>query len=300
MEPKEEKVCVPSRNTVTHERDVHKEDVNSISTVTKKQRASNYKSAEFVENSSDLEELPESKPTRLSPKKFPREKVKIKESRASLKPPSKKRRKIVDSDDECTIHVLAKSESETKDIVESDEMTSLFGNSPKPKKKARASGTSGDKPRGKRTADGKSKGDPSDKHDATIKKLKSFVHACGVRKPWVKTFQDLPKPTQQIKKLREILAELGMTGRMSMEQAKRIRAERELAQELEDVKSFERSMLNRSRSQTAESSSRPSVKHVESKEDKDSEDEDDIKHRRRKIPVSRSINAFIDCESDDD
>lgn len=45
-------------------------------------------------------------------------------------------------------------------------------------------------------------------------------------------FQDLDTPQQQIKKLKEMLTELGMTGRMSMEQAKAIKEKRELAQEL--------------------------------------------------------------------
>jgi len=49
---------------------------------------------------------------------------------------------------------------------------------------------------------------------------------------WSKVFQGLDTPQEQIKKLKEILAELGMTGRMSMEQAKAIKERRELAQEL--------------------------------------------------------------------
>ncbi len=60
----------------------------------------------------------------------------------------------------------------------------------------------------------------------------SFVLACGVRKVWAKVFQGMDQPSQQIKKLKEILADLGMTSRMSLEQAKAIRAKRELAQEL--------------------------------------------------------------------
>ena len=61
---------------------------------------------------------------------------------------------------------------------------------------------------------------------------KSFVLACGVRKVWSKAFQGLDTPQEQIKKLKGILVELGMTGRMSMEQAKAIKQKRELAQEL--------------------------------------------------------------------
>lgn len=56
--------------------------------------------------------------------------------------------------------------------------------------------------------------------------------ACGVRKQWAREFKDLTLPSEQIKRLREILAELGMEGRLSMEKAKEIKAKRELAKEL--------------------------------------------------------------------
>jgi hypothetical protein len=49
---------------------------------------------------------------------------------------------------------------------------------------------------------------------------------------WAKEFKDLDTPSQQIKRLKEILTELGMTGRLSLEQAKAIKEKRELAQEL--------------------------------------------------------------------
>lgn len=53
-----------------------------------------------------------------------------------------------------------------------------------------------------------------------------------MRKVWSKVFEGLDTPQQQIKKLREILTDLGMTGRMSMEQAKAIKEKRELEKEL--------------------------------------------------------------------
>lgn len=49
---------------------------------------------------------------------------------------------------------------------------------------------------------------------------------------WSKVFQGLDTPQQQIRKLKEILAELGMTGRLSIEKAKAIKAKREFEQEL--------------------------------------------------------------------
>lgn len=62
--------------------------------------------------------------------------------------------------------------------------------------------------------------------------VQSLVVACGTRKVWSKLFQDLDTPQQQIKKLKEMLADLGMTGRLSLEQAKAIKEKRELEKEL--------------------------------------------------------------------
>jgi hypothetical protein len=62
--------------------------------------------------------------------------------------------------------------------------------------------------------------------------VQSLVVACGIRKVWSKVFEGIDKPSQQIKKLKEMLSDLGMKGRHSMEQAKAIREKRELAQEL--------------------------------------------------------------------
>jgi hypothetical protein len=53
-----------------------------------------------------------------------------------------------------------------------------------------------------------------------------------VRKLWAKEFELFPKPSQQIGRLKEILSDLGMTGRFTIQQAKAIKEKRELAQEL--------------------------------------------------------------------
>lgn len=53
-----------------------------------------------------------------------------------------------------------------------------------------------------------------------------------MRKVWSKEFQNLPTASQQVKRLKEILAELGMDGRLSVEKAKAIKAKRDLAKEL--------------------------------------------------------------------
>lgn len=65
--------------------------------------------------------------------------------------------------------------------------------------------------------------------------------ACGVRKIWKKEFEGLDKASQQVERLHSILGDLGMTPRYSLEKAKAIREQRELAQELSESRcSFNR------------------------------------------------------------
>jgi hypothetical protein len=52
-----------------------------------------------------------------------------------------------------------------------------------------------------------------------------------VRKQWARELNGL-NASAQITHIRKILSELGMAGRLSLEQAREIRAQRELAQEL--------------------------------------------------------------------
>ena len=59
-----------------------------------------------------------------------------------------------------------------------------------------------------------------------------MIIACGVRKNWSKELDGLSSVAQQARKLKEILADMGMTGRLSLEKAKAIKEKREMAQEL--------------------------------------------------------------------
>jgi len=142
--------------------------------------------------------------------------------------------------------------------------------------------------------------------EETIKRLKSLVTACGVRKIWARVFQDLDSPSQQIKKLREILAELGMTGRLSMDHAKMIKRKRELAQELADVQQFEKTFLSKSSRTRSQGSGKAAV--VEEDDDKQTgsddadEDEDEAgpAPKRRPSDARKSINAFLQDQSDEE
>ncbi|KAG5645039.1 hypothetical protein DXG03_007218 [Asterophora parasitica] len=246
-----------------------------------------FKSAEFIENS-DLEDFPiltDAKPSskKSSPKKSslkknvpkPKEVLylalyiypdrHVKNAQANPRPP--KRQKVVQSDNE------------------NDHETSA----PAPAKQEVAK----DKDLAKKAST-----DPADKDEETIKRLKSFVNACGVRKVWSKVFQDC-STSQQIKKLKEMLAELGMSGRMSLDKAKKIRAKRELAQELEDVQSFEKSALVRGSRSRRASASHPTGEEYEDRAS-EQEEEEEIKPRKRKRNAMQSINAFLGDQSDDE
>ena len=65
-----------------------------------------------------------------------------------------------------------------------------------------------------------------------IKHLKSLVFKCGVRKNWSKELPATMSSSEQISHLKSLLNSLGMTGRLSVEKAKKIKEERELREEL--------------------------------------------------------------------
>ncbi|KAF4569578.1 hypothetical protein EYR40_008556 [Pleurotus pulmonarius] len=144
-------------------------------------------------------------------------------------------------------------------------------------------------------AKGKRKPAPElSKAEETIKRLKSLVVACGVRKQWVKVFEGLDRPSQQISKLQQILADLGMEGRLSLEKAKAIKEKREFEKELADVKAFEKTMAARSAPPKSASESG-----AEDDERADS-DSDTAIPKRRKPNARASIMAFLADQSDDE
>lgn len=59
---------------------------------------------------------------------------------------------------------------------------------------------------------------------------------------WAKELKDMGE-REQISRIKQVLADLGMTGRLSLEKAKAIRAKRELAQELGQCPLFAASPL---------------------------------------------------------
>ncbi|KAF6753443.1 hypothetical protein DFP72DRAFT_849089 [Ephemerocybe angulata] len=122
--------------------------------------------------------------------------------------------------------------------------------------------------------------------------MQSFVLACGVRKVWAKLFKDMDT-RQQISKLKEMLTELGMTGRLSLEKAKEIKEKREFEKELEDVQQFAKSMQQRE-----SRSGRIKKAQEKDSEPEASEEEEEAVPRRRSGNARNSIAAFLQEQSD--
>ncbi|EIW75089.1 hypothetical protein CONPUDRAFT_140104 [Coniophora puteana RWD-64-598 SS2] len=180
--------------------------------------------------------------------------------------------------------VKAKAKDANDELSES-ELSSVIDEPPK-KKRAKSAGkekpTKATKTKGKRGSP-----DPS-KEDPAVTRLKKMVLACGVRKTWKTELAD-KSTNAQIKRLKEILSELGMDGRPSLEKAREIKEQRELAQELEEVQAFDKAMRSRGRRSGSSAA----------EEDEESEEEEEVPTKRKRN-ARASIAAFLGDESDEE
>ncbi|KIY70533.1 hypothetical protein CYLTODRAFT_408767 [Cylindrobasidium torrendii FP15055 ss-10] len=132
------------------------------------------------------------------------------------------------------------------------------------------------------------------KDEETLKKLKSYVSACGVRKPWKTLFKDADTASRQIPIVQNVLRELGMTGRFSLEQAKRIKEKRELEEDVAEAQVFEQRTRGSRREQRSEPS--PDEANSEPADDEDAEAQPKFKRSGANIcdgPVgARQVKVF--------
>ena len=73
-----------------------------------------------------------------------------------------------------------------------------------------------------------------------IKRLQGWLVKCGCRKMWYKELAPYDTPKLKIRHLKDMLSDIGMTGRYSAEKATQIREERELKADLEAVQEGEK------------------------------------------------------------
>ncbi|KAJ7134502.1 hypothetical protein C8R44DRAFT_427027 [Mycena epipterygia] len=255
-----------------------------------KKSSKEFKSAEMVP-SSDVEDMstPGVDDTSVELEKLPamaRSEDSAKENQAM--PPSNIKKANPQKDRTVAKTSARPSTSAREATDKSDSELSILDESPKRAKKPKAI-KSKDKGFDKSKSSKGKKTTELSKDEETIKRLKSLVLACGVRRIWAKVFKDVDSPSQQIRMLKQILSDLGMSGRMSLEQAKAIKEKRELAQELEDVQAF-------AASATRSKAVKPSE---EGEEDEDESEEEELP-QKRKTNAHRSIMAFLGDQSDDD
>lgn len=117
------------------------------------------------------------------------------------------------------------------------EMSVVLDEDPKPKKK-RKTKESESKPKKAKAAKGKASTE-EDPDQAEIKRLQLWVGRCGIRKAWGIYLKPYDTPKAKIKHLKEMLADVGMTGRYSQEKAREIKEARELAADIEAVQEGE-------------------------------------------------------------
>ncbi|KIY44491.1 hypothetical protein FISHEDRAFT_61786 [Fistulina hepatica ATCC 64428] len=242
-----------------------------------------FTSAQMVEDSSDMEVFTTKEPARPSKKR------RIEETPEFNTPT------VTNGHDASVVDSTIVVTHDDDDKSES-EMSVLVDEPPKKKRQGKKEKNEGTKSTAKISKSNERKGKeasgskPGDsKSDERIKRLKSLVLACGVRKVWSKFFTD-DKPAEQIRQLRRLLADLGMHGRLSLEQAKAIRAQRELAQELEDVKQFEKRVVGKSCAKAQSSDD----------DESESDTENKAPEKRRPRNARQSIMAFLADQSDSD
>ncbi|TKA27032.1 hypothetical protein B0A50_05223 [Salinomyces thailandicus] len=120
------------------------------------------------------------------------------------------------------------------------EMSEVFDEPPARKRRQKKSTS----PSGSKAKKGAGKparaGEELTADEEEIKRLQGWLLKCGIRKVWGKELKKFDTDKAKIKHLKSLLDDVGMTGRYSVEKAKQIKDQRELAAELEAATEFER------------------------------------------------------------
>ncbi|KAJ3091518.1 HIRA-interacting protein 3 [Quaeritorhiza haematococci] len=136
----------------------------------------------------------------------------------------RKVRRVIDSDDEDDTAGIEVNVRKAGPVNESDR--------PKSEDDEDAPEPSGESKKPPKTTKKESSIDVaiSQKDAEKIKSLQNYVAKCGVRKMWKREFEGL-NGKQRIKRLEEILRELGMEGRPTLDKCKKIKERREFEEE---------------------------------------------------------------------
>jgi hypothetical protein len=156
------------------------------------------------------------------------------EHKSKSKSTSKPKLKNQDSDSPASDPPDGDSDSiQAPDNVSEDsgsELSVLMDEAPRPKTKQKGKVPSG----GKAATKAKSAVE-DDPDQEEIKRLQGWLVKCGIRKIWAFELKPYETSKAKIKHLKNMLSDVGMTGRFSLEKASQIKEARELAADIEAV-----------------------------------------------------------------
>ncbi|KAL4980624.1 hypothetical protein BDW66DRAFT_124422 [Aspergillus desertorum] len=187
--------------------------------------------------------------------------------------PSLSAEKVVDGSDESNEN--SKSWKQTAEAADSEsEMSVVIDEEPQPKRQRQKS-TGATQAKGKKKAPTKVKDAGVDPNQAEIKRLQGWLIKCGIRKMWARELAPYDTPKAKIKHLKDMLKDVGMEGRYSLEKARQIKEERELRKDLEMVQEGAKRW------------------------GKDTADDDSDSGRRRRLNRGRKALAFLESEGEE-
>lgn len=167
-------------------------------------------------------------------------------------PAKSKRQKLaaLDDDEESTLSSAKEvktPQEETQASIKPTEpddsdLSSLLDEDPAPRKKKRQKSDAPKKQKAAKAKPAKASAKPKAKADADlspqeaeIKRLQGWLLKCGIRKLWHRELAPYTTDKEKINHLKDMLKDVGMDGRYSVEKAKQIKERRELAADLEAV-----------------------------------------------------------------
>ncbi|RDW86753.1 putative transcriptional regulator [Aspergillus mulundensis] len=143
--------------------------------------------------------------------------------------------KVVDDSDESKDDTKPSEQMAEAAGDSESEMSVVLDEEPQPKRQRQKKSTGAASAKGKKKTPAKAKDADLDANQAEIKRLQGWLIKCGIRKMWARELAPYDTPKAKIKHLKDMLKDVGMEGRYSLEKAKQIKEERELREDIEMV-----------------------------------------------------------------
>uniref|UniRef100_A0A060TGW1 ARAD1D34078p n=1 Tax=Blastobotrys adeninivorans TaxID=409370 RepID=A0A060TGW1_BLAAD len=132
-----------------------------------------------------------------------------------------------------------------------------------------------------------------------IAKLKSQLAQCGIRKQWNKVLGPMGTDSERVDYLKQLLADVGITGRFSAKKAQQVRERRELEELKEDAEKILQSGPRRRPARAAVVDS-DSDEHSGDDSDQDKEEQDETNGDKRGDDRDESDENEVSSEEGDD